>query len=87
MLCCVVHRKQMQEAVNDAKEQLTLETDEAKRAHLTSLIKEREAAVDELLDRYSHAALEAAQRVRMQLCHMHFQGVASKAHQGAVACF
>lgn len=45
------------------KEQLTLESDESKRAELAALVKEKEAAVDELIDKFSHAALEAAQRV------------------------
>lgn len=49
--------------MDDAKEQLTLETEDSKRASLAVLIKERESAVDELIDKFSHAALEAAQRV------------------------
>jgi len=54
----------VQALVEEVKEQLAMESDESNRAALTTLLKEREAAVDQLLDKFSHAALEAAQRVR-----------------------
>ncbi|KAF5843472.1 hypothetical protein DUNSADRAFT_15767 [Dunaliella salina] len=52
--------------VDEVKEQLAMETQESNRAALTELLKQREAAVDQLLDRFSHEALDAAQRGEVQ---------------------
>lgn len=52
-----------QALVDEVKEQIEKEEDESNRSALKTLLDERESAVDQLMDKFAHLALEAAQKV------------------------